>query len=83
MKKVKKVKKVLGIPKQLIDELEEVRKNFKRKDVMNNGEYNQHLREVSAIINELTHIKRILLTDRKKSKYMLNFDFPVRKKENE
>lgn len=77
----KKVNKVLGIPKQLREELEEVRLKFKNKAIWDDRTTNEYIKECNMIIDELTSYKRELRGNDKK-KYALNFEFPIRKNEN-
>jgi len=76
---ITKNREVKYIPKSLKEELDEVRKKYKRKSFFNEKEERDYINEVNSIISELnSHKKEIMKT----KKYALNFEFPIRKNDN-
>jgi len=76
-----KNREIKNIPKSVLDELNEVRKNYKNKSVWSNKTTNDYIRDCNAIIDELNSYKKELRENKNIKKYALNFDFPIRKKE--
>ncbi len=75
-----KNREIRKLPKELILEIEEFKKNSKINMVYDDKIVNKYLKECNSLIKKLNEYKLGLLSFKNKKKYALNISFPITKR---